>query len=407
MRIVRDTFPPCNARSVLTFVFHTISCFSVAGKRADVLAVAGWEKTLHTRRRMKHSLFSSRRAPFLVVGFLVIVAAAILIFQSKRVAPAAQPADGNPVSGRQLPSPEAREKTAKILAVGDIMLGRAVETLMKKYGEDYPFALIKEKLASADLVVGNLEGPIPDSHTQTPDSSLRFSFSPSTAALLAKHNVRSVSTANNHAHDAGRKGFEQTRARLASEGVEAFGDPSMKGASCRPVTAADPRVVLCAFSVFANFNEQAALVELREARKRHSSSYLMLMPHWGNEYQAVASTVQVRLAHAFIDAGVDAIVGSHPHVVQNIELYRDRPIFYSLGNFIFDQYFSQETQMGLAVDITLSADDVVLGLMPLISRRSQPAEMAEDEAERFRNDLAERSPTAASAVQAGKLHLKR
>lgn len=356
---------------------------------------------------MERRLFSSRAAPFLVVGFLVLVAAAILTLQSKRVAPSVQPADGNPVSERQLPSPESREKTAKILAVGDIMLGRAVETLMKKYGDDYPFALIKEKLASADLVVGNLEGPIPDPHAQTPDNSLRFSFLPSTAALLAKHNVRSVSTANNHAHDAGRKGFEETRARLAAEGVETFGDPSMKDASCRPVHAADLRIVLCGFSVFTDFDEQAALVELREARERHRSSYLMLMPHWGNEYQAVASSMQVRLAHAFIDAGVDAIVGSHPHVVQNIELYRDRPIFYSLGNFIFDQYFSQETQKGLAVDIALSADAVVLGLAPLVSRRSQPAEMTGDEAERFRADLAKRSPTAASAVQAGKLHLKR
>ncbi|MBI4414623.1 MAG: CapA family protein [Candidatus Kerfeldbacteria bacterium] len=355
------------------------------------------------------NLFTNARFRALLVAGIIAVAS-VSVALSRGHQPSqngAQPDVGAAAGEQRLPFPAPRDERLRLFIVGDLMLGRAVETLMKKHGEDYPFARVTEKLAGADVVMGNLEGPIPDSHAQTPDGSLRFSFLPSAAALLARQNIGVVSVANNHANDAGRKGFEQTRTRLDAEGVVAVGDPSMKETSCAAIPGVKLPIVVCAFSVFANFDEASAMERVREARALYPSSYLILMPHWGNEYQSVASAGQVRMAHAFVDAGADLIAGSHPHVVQNIELYRDRPIFYSLGNFIFDQYFSQETQQGLALDVTLSAGDVRIGLTPLVSRRSQPSEMAPDEAERFRLLLAARSPEAAAAVGAGTLHLKR
>ena len=106
---------------------------------------------------------------------------------------------------------------------------------------------------------------------------------------------------------------------------------------------------------------------------------LFVMPHWGIEYEREKPSAQQRQeAHALIDAGADVIIGAHPHVIQPIELYQDKPIFYSLGNFIFDQYFSQETMEGLAVGVTLikeyTTTTAAFFLRPIeITQKSQPA----------------------------------
>jgi poly-gamma-glutamate synthesis protein (capsule biosynthesis protein) len=96
--------------------------------------------------------------------------------------------------------------------------------------------------------------------------------------------------------------------------------------------------------------------------------------HWGKEYDSVHSKEQEVLAHFLIDNGVDAVIGHHPHVVQDIEVYKGKPIFYSLGNFIFDQYFSDEVQEGLAVRVDTSKDILRYTLIPFESKsiKSQP-----------------------------------
>jgi poly-gamma-glutamate synthesis protein (capsule biosynthesis protein) len=89
-----------------------------------------------------------------------------------------------------------------------------------------------------------------------------------------------------------------------------------------------------------------------------SSDILVVNIHWGEEYKADPNNRQKEMAHLLIDAGVDVIIGHHPHVVQTVETYKNKPIFYSLGNFIFDQYFSPETQKGLAVEIIFTSKDI-------------------------------------------------
>ncbi len=91
------------------------------------------------------------------------------------------------------------------------------------------------------------------------------------------------------------------------------------------------------------------------SRIRPTCSQIVLVAHWGEEYQHEPTQVQRTAAHAFIDAGVDVVIGAHPHIVEPIEIYKNKAIFYSLGNFIFDQGWKPEVRRGLAVGIEFSS----------------------------------------------------
>jgi poly-gamma-glutamate synthesis protein (capsule biosynthesis protein) len=111
--------------------------------------------------------------------------------------------------------------------------------------------------------------------------------------------------------------------------------------------------------------------------------------HWGVEYEHVFNKTQQDLARDLIDSGADIIIGHHPHVVQGLEIYKNKPIFYSLGNFIFDQDFSRDTQEELAVEINFNPDGQAKArLYPLLSRQSQPSLMAGKEKENYLKKIA-------------------
>jgi poly-gamma-glutamate capsule biosynthesis protein CapA/YwtB (metallophosphatase superfamily) len=94
-------------------------------------------------------------------------------------------------------------------------------------------------------------------------------------------------------------------------------------------------------------------------RLRPEVDLLVVMPHWGKEYIATPEPSQVKLAHAAIDAGADVIIGGHPHWPKGIEMYKGKPIYYSVGNFLFDQSWSEETSTGIFAEITLYEEEVI------------------------------------------------
>ncbi|MBI3956544.1 MAG: CapA family protein [Candidatus Kerfeldbacteria bacterium] len=294
-----------------------------------------------------------------------------------------------------LPIVDVPKPDANILIVGDIMLGRYVETLIKKNGEDYPFAKLDSLLNGHDLVAGNLEGPIVRDHRQTADDSLVFSFPVSTAALLARHKFTHLSIANNHGLDQGTGGVIETQEALRQAGVTPFGHPSSVQNEDVVITTVNGHgVVLIGFqAVSSSFPSEQARELITTLRSDHPAAFIIVIPHWGNEYQTTSSKHQQTLAHDWIDAGADAVIGHHPHVVQESEIYNGRMIVYSLGNFIFDQYFSAETQRGLAVEIVLNAETVSYTLVPLASERSQPQPMTENESLTWLTDYQKHSPT--------------
>src|SRR3989344_3398134 len=122
-----------------------------------------------------------------------------------------------------------------------------------------------------------------------------------------------------------------------------------------------------------------------------AADFIIINAHWGAEYKSLSNSRQRQLAHSLIDAGADVIIGHHPHVVQEMEIYNNRPIFYSLGNFIFDQYFSVPTQQALAVGTVLYDDGISVYLFPLVSEQSVNRQMTPQEEDVFLAKFIDRS----------------
>ncbi|HEY1037216.1 MAG TPA: CapA family protein [Candidatus Paceibacterota bacterium] len=295
---------------------------------------------------------------------------------SARSAVANKPA-GNATGSSTAPSgyTGTDENTVKVLFVGDIMLDRGVRSVINTRGFDYVFGPATTTFSQHDTVIGNLEGSITryPSKLVLPNNKaipgFQFTFSDKTGPALKDAGIDVVSLANNHALDFGQDGLNQTRANLSAAGVQFFGS-YMNSVMVSTTTCprADFCIGLVGWNEFGFANDQRIIEEIRALRP--SVQYLVVYPHWGLEYKAQPTAKQRSLAQAWADAGADAVIGGHAHTVQRIEQYaamnadangqmaeeqttngRAVPIFYSLGNFIFDQYFSFDTTHGIALSI--------------------------------------------------------
>jgi poly-gamma-glutamate synthesis protein (capsule biosynthesis protein) len=169
----------------------------------------------------------------------------------------------------------------------------------------------------------------------------------------------------------------------------------------------DVKVGFLAYSmVYGILDEEKLLAQIKEVKKQ--VDLVIVNIHWGVEYEHIARSNQKNLAHKMIDAGADAIIGHHPHVVQNLEIYNNKPIFYSLGNFIFDQYFSNETQEGLAVGLTYESSKMQINLFPFFSEYSKVKLMTDKRKEEFLQwlkDISDVSDDFKKQIENGKINL--
>ena len=239
----------------------------------------------------------------------------------------------------------ATQASATVIFGGDMMFDRYIRQVASVASEDFIFSCIYPTLRAADLVVANLEGPITD---HEPVGGMAFTFPPSTAALLAQHNIKIVNLGNNHSFDFGTEGVHSTRAYLDAAGVMYFGFPEARVAT---TSVGGIGLALVNYNEFGDDTAAHVVSAIGESRKE--GLVPIVYAHWGEEYQS-ATTQEKELAHAFVDAGAELVVGSHPHVVQEHELYHGENIYYSLGNFIFDQYFSDDVRQGLLLKILFS-----------------------------------------------------
>lgn len=315
----------------------------------------------------------------------------------------------NPVGAAFQKSERSNEKIERktILFVGDIMLDRGVEYFIDKNSAAYPFQEINRFLKGMDIVFGNLEGPVVKNPPAFKDDSLRFAFDSQMSESLSRANFGLLSLANNHTLNMGQKGLDETRELLKGANVAFVGDP---------VKCADNFIFLKDDVIFLAFNKTFSLncgdEEIAEivksAKSAASEMFLIVSIHWGNEYQLKSSAAQQKLAHKIIDAGADLIIGQHPHVVQEIENYAGKIIFYSLGNFIFDQSFSKETQQGLAVGLEIYSKSLVYRLFPVQINKAQPFLMKKKETEEFLNDLSQKSDSdLLNGIKSGIIRLRK
>ena len=139
---------------------------------------------------------------------------------------------------------------------------------------------------------------------------------------------------------------------------------------------------------------------------RDKVDVLAVLFHWGNEYQQKPRVDQIARARRVIDWGADMVIGNHPHVVQISEVYKEKPIYYSLGNFVFDQYFSGETQEGLSVGLTLSTGHVKnIYTFPFYSVKSQDFLMTGARRDNFFEWFNDNSRLDGKKFESGKLIL--
>lgn len=260
-----------------------------------------------------------------------------------------------------------------LLFVGDIMLARAVETRMEALGTAYPFAKVEELLTAPDITIGNFEGIVSEPHV--PTRSMEFRFSVRSEYLRAVENAGFdiLSLANNHSADFGEDAVRLTKTLCDATDLRCAG------------TAQQPEVFIENINgrrigflfVHTTWNTQS--VEVLRERMRSlaiESDVQVAYIHWGEEYALVHNATQEALAHALIDAGADAVIGHHPHVVQDVGVYNGKPIFYSLGNFVFDQYWNDDVQTGLGVEMTINDDSITYRAIPFFAtEHAQPALM--------------------------------
>jgi len=285
------------------------------------------------------------------------------------------------------------EGVKTILLVGDIMLDREVENLIKQNSIYYPFQNISHFLRGIDIVFGNLEGPVVENPPEFPDDSLKFAFNPEVIKGASWSHFNLFSLSNNHTPDMGKEGLEETKEWLKKNWINFVGDPLSGSLDNLNSSFLRDNITFLAFNQIFPFmdKEEEIIKTIKAVKSLNPDNFLIVSLHWGEEYKLINSPVQQSLAHKIIEAGGDLIIGHHPHVVQNIEKYQGKLIFYSLGNFIFDQYFSPETQEGLAVGLEIYPDRLAFQLFPLQINLSQPILMERDKASEFLIQLANRS----------------
>ncbi len=290
----------------------------------------------------------------------VIIGAAVLLVVAAELG--ASPAPVRAPETPMLPKP------VRVLFVGDLMLDRNVAVAAHDLGQESLIATsTRDLFASADLRVGNLEGTITTnaSIAQRNSKILRFTFDPKLAEyVLTTLHFNAVSLANNHTLDFGKFGYDDTRFNLGQWGVPSFGQPFNESNPSTTLQTKDGSFCLVGYN--ATFDASSTPV-LAEVVRLHANNCwkIVVFAHWGQEYQTHSNQAQQQDAHAFIDAGADLVIGSHPHVVEEVETYKGKAIFYSLGNFLFDQNFSWETTHSLAVRVDFGEQNTSFVLVPL------------------------------------------
>jgi hypothetical protein len=333
----------------------------------------------------------------LVLGILVLLWRSITPSEAQRIIPEQQPAtqqqqvsissESGVVSSSSTPVsaisttilPTVATSSAPVstdislLVVGDIMLDRNVAARTKKSGNPrYPFLqLPADWVSGVDFALANLEGPVTPVR-RPPVKSIDFQFDPAWTAVLKSEGWDGFSQANNHALDQGSAGYADSVSRLRQAGFVTFGHQVDDGLIALATTTIKGERL--AFLGWNNTDNPVNRVQAAGAiaTAKAESDLVIAYLHWGNEYRDRPDAQNVELAHWLIDQGVDLVIGGHPHWVQGFSSYKGKPIVWSLGNFVFDQDWSKETQQGLAIELSITPEAIRILPVPLSIKVSQP-----------------------------------
>lgn len=313
---------------------------------------------------------------------------------------------------------EVRERIAKdlngrettIQFFGDMMLDRHVRALIDDSDDkgscDYPFSIIDPVLGKADLRVVNMEGPLTSNDSVSiKNNGMRFT-QPMKCLIDIAERFQVIGLANNHMSDFGSAGYAETKRNLTLAGIKYFGDYYNSASTYYIKEINGYKIAFFGWNESGGGGTKTTVADIKKVKEKGLADFIIVLPHWGVEYKTVANDNQRKAATDFINAGADLIVGSHPHVVQGAEQINGKPVFYSLGNFVFDQYFDEEVMKGLSIKLTLRRNktegiDSSYKLVPIkITKNSQPYEVDEDEAKKVFQTILNDSPNATEIFKA-------
>ena len=274
-----------------------------------------------------------------------------------------------------------------IVFTGDILLDRGVRKVIEKHGADRLFTgQVDSVLRSAQVVVGNLECPATSIHAPVQKRFI-FRAEPQWLSVLRKHGFTHLNLANNHSIDQGRGGLTDTQRNIRKAGMTPVGAGRNMGEAAQPVLLADkPRKVWLVASLRLALENYAylpdkpcvsqepmdsLLTRVHRLKQQDPKCVVIVSLHWGAEHTLTPVPSQRLEAHRLIQAGADALICHHTHTLQTVEQYKGRDIYYSIGNFIFDQAKPLNAKACM-VKVEVSKDSVRTTPIPILIRNCMP-----------------------------------
>ncbi len=297
----------------------------------------------------------------------------------------------------------AEKKEITLIFGGDVMLARTVEQKILA-ADDFslPFRKIADEFSGADLAFVNLESPFYDGGSATPNGSVVFRALPDSIQGLQLAGIDIVSLANNHFGNQGVAGERYTFQLLNENNIEycGAGENFLEAHTAKIIEINDTKIGFLAYAypetlyVAGNNSPGVANMDISQMKKdveilSNSVDFVVVSMHAGAEYTHNPGSFQVDFAHAAVDSGADLIIGHHSHVVQTTEKYNNSYIIYGLGNLVFDQMWSEETQQGVVAKVMLEDSGLKsIEFNPVhIYDYNQPDWADEDETSQILNDM--------------------
>lgn len=277
---------------------------------------------------------------------------------------------------------------------GDILLDGFVGGQIARYGVNFPFAKVAPVLKEADLAFANLETPV-SVRGKAAEKTFAFRSKPETLRGLSYAGIDGVSVANNHILDYGQNAMLDTLVHLdrnkightgAGKNIDEAFKPYVKTVKGKRVAVLGASRVLSGPTWYAGKSSPGAASAYKAEpllgaikKSAQDNDYTVVYIHWNEEFKDYPEEYARTLAKQMIDSGADIILGSHSHCLMGIEYYKHKPIYYSLGNFVFNRSTrgGEKTLHSMLVNFVISESSISGRITPVKIIGGQPNFMGE------------------------------